>query len=142
MLKKIFLFAILSPLAIQPVTKAITATEVAKNLVMPWSAGASEIKRINNATFNDCVELGTLGLTFGSMLYKTFSSQPRKFLTDKDATFALPYFLVVHELYSGIGKLINGDKSNKMKTALTAMALFAKLGLKGAPLWFGVLKKK
>lgn len=144
MVKKLLLFAILSPLAMQPVMKANALTEAAKNIAMPWSE-AARTKNAKGVSFNSWVDLVTLGLTFGSALYTTGFNSPlqntraarlHSVITDENSTFALPYFLAVYDLYKSIGLVINRTPDNKAKLTLTLMKIIANLGLKGAPKLF------
>lgn len=156
MLKKLLLFAILSPLALQPEMKANFLTKVGsyglygiKNIVMPWTTEAAETKGFRGATFNDWVDLVTLGITFGNVAYTTACGEFFKntraqgvhdFITDRESFWKLPYLLVIHELYKSITMLPR--EKNPIKLGFTALKIFSNLALKGAPYRFGTKVKK
>ena len=113
MVKKLLLFAILSPLAMQPVMKANFLTETATKIGKPWAAGKD---------FNKRVELGLGVIGLGMQFYDFYKPGAKSISWLKKA-------LAVNEFYR-VGTTFRGQSHNYIGYSLSIMRMLGLFGSK------------
>lgn len=141
-MKKLLLFALLTPLVMQSEVKAyveaetLTLNQTFKNLICPWNEHANSLplqgrtaKELSHINFNLKLDVITMGLGFISFLYGVGLEQPLKNShphAHKFFNMWMPRGLVIHEIYKRGTTLF---LSNKRQDPISFFIAISKLGL-------------
>jgi hypothetical protein len=126
------LFALTTLLALANL-QAINITQTITNLATPWNDDAT--RKIGDVSFNDQLDVVTLGLLVVSMGYKSMLGSPFYYRSYRSHTFiqeTLPTWLAYHEIFK-TGTTIFQKNRNTLSFLLTAMKLLAIIGIDLAP---------
>lgn len=113
--------------------QAINITQTITNFVTPWNDHAT--RKIGDVSFNDQLDVVTLGLLVVSMGYKSMLGSPLYYRSYRSHRFiqeTMPLWLAYHEVFK-TGTTIFQKNRNTLSCLLTAMKLLAIIGIDLAP---------
>ena len=136
-MKKIILFAVLLPVAMQSEVKAAAAPGL-------LTRANQALTKVNNYCFNDATEILSTGLYLAQLIYKSKTTgdtgialqaripRTHTFLTDYQGTHTMSYYLTIFEFVKTI-LTFNDKNRNSIKATAGLFKLVTLLGTRVAP---------